>query len=40
LKLLAHISRLLKNEEFKSQLLQAETAEEIIAIIREKDQAF
>lgn len=40
LKLLAHISRLLKNEEFKSQLLNAETAEAVIEVIREKDQSF
>lgn len=40
LKLLARISRLLKNEEFKSQLLQASRPEEIIDIIREKDEDF
>ena len=40
LKLLARISRLLKNEDFKSQLMQATRPEEIIDIIREKDEDF
>jgi nitrogen PTS system EIIA component len=40
LKLLAHVSRLLKSEEFKSTLMQAETPEEIFEAIREKDEAF
>ncbi len=40
LKLLARISRLLKNEDFKSQLMQASRPEEIIDIIREKDDDF
>lgn len=40
LKLLAHLSRLLKNDDFKSQLMQAGTPEEIIEIIREKDEEF
>lgn len=40
LKMLARISRLLKNEEFKSQLMQASRPEEIIDIIREKDEDF
>jgi nitrogen PTS system EIIA component len=40
LKLLAHLSRLLKNDDFKSQLMQAGTPEEIIDIIREKDAEF
>lgn len=40
LKLLAHVSRLLKSEEFKSTLMQAETPEEIFEAIREKNEAF
>ncbi len=40
LKLLARISRLLKNEDFKSQLMEASRPEEIIDIIREKDEEF
>jgi len=40
LKLLARLSRLLKNEDFKSQLMQATRPEEIIDIIREKDEEF
>jgi nitrogen PTS system EIIA component len=40
LKLLARLSRLLKNDEFKSQLMQAQSPEEIIGIIQEKDEAF
>lgn len=40
LKLLARISRLLKNDDFKSQLMQASTADEIVEIIREKDEEF
>jgi nitrogen PTS system EIIA component len=40
LKLLAHVSRLLKSEEFKSTLMQAETPEEIFEAIREKDEVF
>ena len=40
LKLLARISRLLKNEDFKSQLAQSTSAEEIVEIIREKDEEF
>ena len=40
LKLLARLSRLLKNDEFKSQLMRAKSPEEILAIIQEKDEAF
>lgn len=40
LKLLARISRLLKNEEFKNQLMQASTADDIIETIQERDESF
>jgi PTS system nitrogen regulatory IIA component len=40
LKLLARISRILKNEPFKERLLQATSAEEIFAIIKEEDEEF
>ena len=40
LKLLARISRLLKNDEFKTQLIQAGTPEEVVDLIREKDEDF
>lgn len=40
LKLLARISRLLKNDLFKRQLLNAADREEIYRIIRENDEAF
>ena len=40
LKLLARLSRLLKNDEFKSQLMRAKSPEEILEIIQEKDEAF
>jgi len=40
LKLLARISRILKNEPFKERLLQAKSAEEITAIIKEEDEDF
>jgi PTS system nitrogen regulatory IIA component len=40
LKVLARISRILKNELFKEKLLAASTAEEIHAIIKEEDQEF
>jgi PTS system nitrogen regulatory IIA component len=40
LKLLARISRILKNETFKERLLQAKSAEEITAIIKEEDEEF
>lgn len=40
LKLLARISRLLKNDDFKSQLMQAAGPDDIIQIIREKDDDF
>ncbi len=40
LKLLAQISRLLKNDDFKTQLIQATTPEEVLDIIGEKDEEF
>jgi PTS system nitrogen regulatory IIA component len=40
LKLLARISRILKNETLKERLLQAKSAEEITAIIKEEDEEF
>ena len=40
LKLLARISRLLKNNEFRKKLLQATSKEEVIAIIKEEDEEF
>lgn len=40
LKLLAQISRLLKNEEFKSQLSQCDSTEKVIEIIGAKDEEF
>jgi PTS system nitrogen regulatory IIA component len=40
LKLLARISRILKNEPFKQRLLQAKTADEIYEIIKEEDEEF
>jgi len=40
LKLLAQISRLLKNEEFKTQLMQVSSPEEVLDIISVKDEEF
>jgi len=40
LKLLARISRILKNEPFKDKLLGASDPEEILAIIKEEDEEF
>lgn len=40
LKLLARISRLLKNDEFKAQLMQAATPDEVMEIIQKKDEDF
>lgn len=40
LKLLARISKLLKNENLKQRLMQAETAEDVIAVIQEEDEDF
>jgi PTS system nitrogen regulatory IIA component len=40
LKLLARLSRLLKNDEFKSQLMRAKSPDVILDIIREKDEPF
>jgi len=40
LKLLARISRLLKNDDFKQRLMNAGDAEEILTIISEEDEEF
>ena len=40
LKLLARISRLLKNDAFKNQLMRAETPDDILSAIREEDEEF
>jgi len=40
LKMLARISRLLKNDGFKERLMQAEKAQEVIAVIEEEDEEF
>lgn len=40
LKLLARISRLLKNDDIKSQLMQVATPDDVIEVIREKDDDF
>lgn len=40
LKLLARISRLLKNEELKARLMQAQSAQDVINVIREDDEEF
>lgn len=40
LKLLARISRILKNEPFRNRLLNAADAEEILRIIKEEDEEF
>lgn len=40
LKLLARISRLLKNDTFKDRLLQSQTPEEIVSAISEEDEDF
>jgi len=40
LKLLARISRLLKNDDFKIQLMQAATAEDVLSVISENDEEF
>jgi PTS system nitrogen regulatory IIA component len=40
LKLLARISRILKNDPFKSRLLEAADGDEILEIIREEDEEF
>ncbi len=40
LKLLARISRLLKNDAFKEQLMQSQTVEDIIAAISQEDEDF
>jgi PTS system nitrogen regulatory IIA component len=40
LKLLARISRILKNETFKNKLLGAGDRDEIFAIIRDEDEEF
>lgn len=40
LKLLARISRILKNESFKDRLMQATTSQEVINAIKEEDEEF
>jgi PTS system nitrogen regulatory IIA component len=40
LKLLARISRILKNDPFKTRLLEASDSEEIFGIIKEEDEEF
>jgi PTS system nitrogen regulatory IIA component len=40
LKLLARISKLLKDEEFKTQLMKAETIQDIVVAISAKDEDF
>ena len=40
LKLLARISRMLKDDDFKQRLMQADHPEDIIAIIKEDDEDF
>jgi nitrogen PTS system EIIA component len=40
LKLLARISRLLKNDDFKERLMHSQTPEDIIAAISEEDEDF
>ncbi len=40
LKLLARISRLLKNDDFKQRLMQATKPEEILEVIRSEDEEF
>jgi len=40
LKLLARISRILKNDPFKSRLLEAADSDEILGIIKEEDEEF
>ncbi|HUV51380.1 MAG TPA: PTS sugar transporter subunit IIA [Anaerolineae bacterium] len=40
LKLLARISRILKNDLFKQKLLEAASSEEILSIIKEEDDRF
>ena len=40
LKLLARISRILKNDPFKSRLLEASDSDEILGIIKEEDEEF
>ena len=40
LKLLARISRLLKNDDFKGRLMQSQTSEDIVAAISEEDEDF
>ena len=40
LKLLARISRMLKNSDFKERLMQSQTAEEVLAAVGEEDEDF
>ncbi|MGD9006870.1 MAG: PTS sugar transporter subunit IIA [Desulfobacteraceae bacterium] len=40
LKLLAQISKLLRDDDVKARLMQAETAEDVLAVIAEQDKEF
>ncbi len=40
LKLLARISRLLKNDSLKERLMQAQTAQDVVDVIEEEDEEF
>jgi PTS system nitrogen regulatory IIA component len=40
LKLLARISRLLKNDNLKERLMQAHTAQDVVDVIQEEDEEF
>lgn len=40
LKLLARISRLLKNDDLKARLMQARTAQDVVGVIEEEDEEF
>ncbi len=40
LKLLARISRLLKNDSLKERLMQAQTAQDVVDVIKEEDEEF
>lgn len=40
LKLLARISRMLKNDDFKERLMRAEHADEVLSIVKEDDDDF
>lgn len=40
LKLLAQISKLLRNDDVKARLMQAETPEDVLAVVEEEDKEF